>query len=175
MTFANAYDPFRALKVAWRLLKKAPGTVLVGGILLLIIDGFSSGSSNNNASGDFGGASGGLEGVETSLLVLIVLIVLALAIGFWLFGCLIRIGFPNAIEKVLESGEESIGTIFKAQGLWPTMVGATLLKALASIAAVLPLGLAALVGFLVAEVTDEEQIGLFAGLVTGLLYLPVLI
>ena len=43
MEFGRAYSPVRALKVAWQLVRRAPATMLLGGLILFLFSG-SAGS-----------------------------------------------------------------------------------------------------------------------------------
>ena len=145
MNFGTAYDPFRALQGSWGLLKRAPATVLIGGVLLGFTDG---GCSGGNLYVSDGGAS--FSGAEVVVIVALAAIVLAISVAFWLFACLLKVGFPTAIEKVLQSGREDVGAIFQADGRWATMVVASLLQILAIFAATVPMlalvAIAAVVG-----------------------------
>ena len=47
--------------------------------------------------------------VDDGEFVVIVLGVLVIAVGFWLFSCLLKVGFPTAIENVHNTGAEDVG------------------------------------------------------------------
>ena len=170
MNFATAYDPFRALKAAWELLKKAPATILVGGVLLSITDG---GCSGGNQFVSDGGRH--YSDIEVAAMVMIVIAVLVLAVGAWLFSCLLKVGFPTAVEKVHNSDQEQVGAIFKSEGRWLNMVVATFLQMLALFAAVVPMLL--VVGFaaLVAAAADSPAVGFAIGGAGFLVWLPFFI
>jgi len=167
MDFATAYDPFRALQTAWALLKKAPATVLVGGALLSI-------------TGGGGGAGGRFEldanqhysGAEAAMAVALFLGLLVLAIGFWLFACLLRTGFPTAIEGVHRSGSEELAAVFKSEGRWLNMVAATFLQGLALVAAVVPMFLIVLLAVLMGRGAENPPLGVGIGLVGLVVWLP---
>ena len=170
MDFATAYDPFRALRTAWELLKKAPATVLVGGVLLAFTDG---GCSGGNQFASDGGED--FSGTDVAVIMAVVMAVLVIGVAFWLFACLLKVGFPTAIENVQKSGAEDVGAIFKSEGRWLNMVAATFLQAIASFAAVIPMGLIVLLAVLVGSGTDNEAMGIGIGVVGALLWLPFFI
>ena len=58
MEFNEAYDPIRALKSSWQLLKQAPLPLIVGGVVLVITGGGGGGGGN------FGNPSGGQRGED---------------------------------------------------------------------------------------------------------------
>jgi hypothetical protein len=170
MNFGTAYDPFRALQGSWGLLKRAPATVLIGGVLLAFTDG---GCSGGNQYVIDGGES--FNGVEVAVIVAVAALVLAISIAFWLFACLLKVGFPRAIEKVLETGREDIGTIFQSNGRWAAMVVASLLQILATFAAAVPMVALFAIAAVVGAGMDLGGAGLVITIASGLLGLPIFI
>jgi len=167
MDFATAYDPIRALKAAWELLKKAPATILVGGVLLALTDGGCSGG-NQVASG----GGGNYDEIEVAVIIVVMIAVFLIAIGIWLFSCLLKVGFPTAVEQVHDTGQEQVGVIFNSEGRWLNMVVATFLQGLAGFAGVVPMLLVIGLAVLVGVGLESEVLGFTIGGIGFLVWLP---
>ena len=86
MRFSQAYDPFRALPAAWKILIKAPLTMLVGGLLMLIADGGCNTGTNYSDGGH-------MSEEEVVLFLIVGAVCCLLGIALWLFGALVMVGF----------------------------------------------------------------------------------
>ena len=120
MEFRRAYSPLRALRVAWQLVRRAPATLFLGGLILFLFNG-SAGS----------GISVSLTRAEIArldppwwiLFGVVALGGLVVAGALWVFDCWVRVGYARAVERVASRGEERIGDLVRAEGLWiPMMV-----------------------------------------------------
>lgn len=169
MSFANAYDPIRALQSAWKLIGRSPLPLLVGGVLLVVTGGVRSGGTRvlEVHEMDFG--------VAAALQAL-----MCCGCGFglvaFLANCWLSIGFANAVEETARTGNGDLGTVFEPKGRLVAMVLARILVFLAQLAAAIPfavLGIGAAVS--IEELRwAEELVGI--GTVFGvLLYLPVFV
>ena len=176
MRFSQAYSPGRALKASWNMMKAAPAAMLIGGILIMMTSG--GGGGGNSFSGDGSGfGESSPSGAEVALIAGVVVFMIALAIGLWLFGCLVRVGFATAAEEVLSVGKARVGLLFDARGLWLRMVLGTLLQALIGIASMIPILVVVLIIALVMGVTEvrgAEGVTIAVVLLLVLLYLPVI-
>lgn len=186
MHFNEAFDPFRALRSTWRILKTAPGAVLVGGLLLWICDEGALWVEArfefpHDVQFDFTTPESAREGLSTILdhwAPLVAggfgLFIAALAIAAFLFGSLVHVGYAAAVERALTQHEDDLGDLFEARGRWGSMVLVRLLGLLVKALIALP-GLALAAFAAVAAIASTEQSG-FALLAAGLVlfaYLPV--
>ncbi len=164
MQFSQAFHPFRALGAAWRAIQAAPLAMIVGGVLLTLTSG--GGSGGGGLSEDGSGWGGSLDTGHALLIVALVVLALGIALAFWLFGCLVRVGFAGAMESVLATGEARLGQVFEPRGLWLKMVLVTLLRALLSFLVTLPLLAVMLVPLFLrgAGNSDAFSIGLLVGI-----------
>ena len=176
MEFNEAYDPIRALKSSWQLLKQAPLPLIVGGVVLVITGGGGGGGGN------FGNPSGGQRGedldwqVVAPILIGVVGLVCCLGIVFFVISSWVRIGFANTVEEVMRTGQGDVGRVFDGKGRLWSMILARLLAGVIQVAVMLPYGLVVLLAALAtAGFEQNEEIGV-AVLVSGfVLYLPVII
>jgi len=177
MRFSQAYDPFRVVRASWRALQAAPVPMLIGGILMMLVSGGAGGGARfGTDASDWNGRSAG--GAELGLILFLAVIVMMLAIGLWLFGCLVRVGFAGAVESVVSTGEATVGQVFESRGRWGRMVLTTLLQTVLTFAAVLPLMLGVLIVVGVARATEAQGVGPVVVVTMVLLllgYLPVLL
>jgi len=180
MRFEHAFDPFRSIQASWNLLKRAPLTVLIGGLLL----GFMSS----------GGGGGGLgftnrwnidhgsrdvdEIVKVLMPVLMVVIPIAICVGFlmFLFTCWLQVGFARAVESAMRTGKDEIGQVFDGSKRFVQMIAARVLAALITCASVIPLVAAAFVLWFLQRGHESES-GFFVLIFCAILlvWLPFLV
>jgi hypothetical protein len=189
MHFNEAYDPFRALKSSWEILKAAPASILIGGLLLWVCGhgagvGFQFESTDveidasdvDSLGEGFRVAQDVVREVLSGFGLLIALAAFSFAVTVWLFRCLVEVGLAGAVERVLVTGEDDLGDLFRPRGRWGTYVLATLLGLLFLVLAALPgLALGGLGAAVAYTLTQERAaVPIAFGAVT-LLYLPVLV
>jgi len=119
MEFGRAYSPFRALTVAWKLVRRAPATMFLGGLILFLFNGSAgSGISVSLTRGEIAR----LDPLWWVLIGIVALGGLVVASALWVFDCWVRVGYARAVERVLSRGEEQIGDLVRAEGLWVPMM-----------------------------------------------------
>lgn len=163
MDFRTAYDPIRALQNAWVLLWRAPLPLLVGGILLMLT------RSDTNFSVDEDGLELGV--LRDPIAWWLVGLVCAGALLLFLLRVLVLLGFAGTVRRVMTSGEGRLGDVFEARGLYVEMLLACLLKGLAHLVVLLPMGAAIAVAILLARATGIELLAMF-GAFAALALLP---
>lgn len=169
MTFDSAYDPMRALSGAWGLLKKAPATVLIGGILLALLDGGGGGGGQVRTGG------GSRSEEEIALTVALVAVLVVVGIVLWLFACLVRVGFASALEHTLKMGGDEPGRIFQSEGRWLNMVFGTFLKGLATVGAALPLLLFVGGAVGISAAAESGPLGIVMVIAAVVIWLPLFV
>jgi hypothetical protein len=151
MDFQQALDPIRSLKAAWQLLKQAPLTVIVGGLLLGFLEGGNSGGlrflvSDHGPRGlRFSGWS--LEPAFDELrpvLLLLVPGVVCVALALFALSSWIEVGFARAVESALRSGRDEVGKVFSGGDRFGAMLLARFLSGLIQLASGLPIAAAVL-------------------------------
>ena len=167
MEFRKAFDPFRALQGSWKLLTRAPVTLLLGAILIAFLD-----------SG--GPTSWGYQFDEDSLdeLALIVLPLacfgLLLALALFVFSCKLHVGYAGALQRVMVTGEERFSDLFNDRGLWITMVLARVLKYVLVLFTFLPALVMFVLPLAVVDLADgPHEVGLALGSLLALAFLPI--
>jgi hypothetical protein len=166
MTFSGAYDPRRAFEAGWELLKRAPGVVLVGGILLLLTE------SGPDLSLEYAQRH---SSAEVALLTLVGGLAALAGLIAWAFGCLLRVGLPSAIEHSLKTGEDRVGLLFALDERWLWMLLTTLLEGAIYVVAALPvIGLGGAVALFGVGFDRPELGGLGLALIV-LLWIPFMI
>jgi hypothetical protein len=142
MEFGRAYSPFRALSVAWQLMRRAPATLFLGGLILFLFNGSAgSGISVSLSRGEIAR----LDPVWWVLIGVVALGGLVVAAALWVFDCWVRVGYARAVERVLSRGEEQIGDLVRAEGLWVPMMVTRLVVYAIDLCVLLPgVGFAAL-------------------------------
>lgn len=167
MSFREAYEPFRALGSSFRLIQRAPISLLLGAFVLFLVD-FGAGSVSYSVEHHR------LEPEEAALILILVGAGCGLGIILWLFSCLVRIGFATAVQRALDGQEDRVGALLEGQGRWISMVFTTLLQWIlrtavlaAGVVFVLP---AVLLG---AAVAEDASLSIGLGFLAGVLYLPV--
>lgn len=152
MRFRDAYDPFRAISGAVRLIQAAPLTILTGAILVVVTH-----------------PTGGLQArigneVNGPQALFLVLFSLLIALVLLLLNSLFYVGFATAVERVAVTGEDQIGDLFRPRGRLWTFLLTSLLTLLALIVGLVPFlmlagGLAA-VGLLLGSEEAAVALGL---------------
>lgn len=186
MHFNEAYDPFRALKSSWKVLRTAPASVLVGGLLLWVCDeGHALVSFDDRVDRAVGVDSTDLDALRdtagelareffTGFASGLGAFLCVLSLAAFLFGSLIRLGFAAAVERALVQGTDELGDLFQARGRWSSMVLVRLLYGLAILGVMLPgaafAGLAA-VGAMVA--TETPEFAAVSAVLALVAYLPI--
>jgi len=130
MLFEQAYDPIRSLKAAWDLLKRTPGTILIG-ILMPVAVQYALGFVMQLVMLPMMFAMQ-RKGAEPNLGFLAVLIPMGvfLTIVQLVFMTWIDIGVARAIRAALATGQEQIGLIFGGWDRLGTLLLARLLMGL---------------------------------------------
>jgi hypothetical protein len=189
MHFNEAYDPFRALRSAWRIVKKAPAAMLLGSVLLAVCDGGLAvlklkGDDTVHvqiADFDFQDTERWKELARqvaqlwlSGWAVGFALFALLFSIASFLFGSLVRVGFARAVERGLAEEEDEIGDLFEARGRWGSMVLVRVLRWLVFVLASTPgIALSGIAGFATYGVTEQEWAATSAAVIAFLVYLPV--
>lgn len=171
MHFNQAYDPFRALGSAWKLLRVAPLSILVGGGLLLLTDlpAYLFEDHGTGFKFEQRGEFGELRPVVVAAAVLLGLL---LFVALLLFSSLVRLGYARAVERALAEGSQDVGDLFQARGRFVTMLLTRLLVFLVWFAASLPFGFVAAIAVLGDTELGLHGLGSVVGIVGALLYLP---
>lgn len=174
MEFNQAYDPFRALQTSWQALKKAPLPLMIGGVVLMITSGGGGGGGN------IGNSFQGNEDVNWEVMAPLILgfvgLFCCLGIVFFVISSWVRIGFANAVEEVLRTGDSDVGKVFDGRGRLGSMILARILAILIAIASFLPYGLVVLIAALATEgFTRNEEVGAVILVAGAVLWLPVIL
>lgn len=165
MSRGQAFNPLRAIESAWRIAMQAPLPIWVGGLILVMVQGF-----------------GGLRGqvnVQNSVVELIWFLVpmlgFSLMLGFLsLLGVSwISVGYYRSIREVMRTGAAEFEDVVKPGGLFITMVVTRVVQTLLVLAAMLPYAIPPTVGMMLTEGLDlDDGIGIAVALLGILLYLP---
>lgn len=165
MTFADAYDPIRALQSAWRLLSRAPLPLFVGGVLCWL---FSGGPSLGGMFRDDHPDPGAM---------------IAAAVGFGLccgivgllVGSWASVGLAHATEKTMAGGNPArFEDLFETRGRYFEMVLVRLLLILIEIGLALPFVAIVLAGVFAHRQLDlPEGLVVLSALIAALAYLVV--
>lgn len=159
MQFEQAFDPFRSIQASWKLLKKAPLTVLIGGLLLSFLDSGSGGYSNTvnwNARGGDQDLEAIWDQVRPMLLIMIPMMV-CIGLVMFLFSCWLQVGFARGVKIGLRTGKDEVGTVFDGSGRFVQMVTARFLAAVMCVVGILPIAGAALALWLVHRQQDVDE------------------
>jgi hypothetical protein len=158
MHFRDAYDPFRALGGAWNLVARAPATLVVGTLLLFFLEAFSVSLS-----------------VDESGVLLPTLVSACCCFGlvFWLASCLLQIGLAGAVQAAARGERERFGILFEPRERFLALLLARVGKWLAWMVSSLPFGVMVGGPIALGEALDLEPLGIVAGVLGGLLYLPL--
>ncbi|HED64744.1 MAG TPA: hypothetical protein ENJ09_04225 [Planctomycetes bacterium] len=163
MDFSTAYNPRRALGVAYRLVRRAPLTLILGGGLLFLTD-------------PLGRLQGGVDLGSVSPRMLLALLwatsgSCVLQLLRLLFNSYLRIGYVGAVQRVLVTGEENAGDLFQGRGLLVSMVLARLGKWLGITATALPFTIAILGSVALGRSMGVPAIGILGAVVFGVMEL----
>jgi len=143
MEFAQAFDPVRSLKVAWKLLKQTPLTVVVGGLLIGVLESNGGGGGRDVADGDpdsvVSSGAEGSSGALESWMYLLIPVLVCLVLGFFALTSWLEVGFARAVEFGLRTGRDELGRVFKGGDRLGTMLLARFLCALLFCACFLPM------------------------------------
>jgi hypothetical protein len=131
MEFAQAFDPVRSLKSAWKLFKQTPLTVLIGGLLIGVLE--------SNAGGGGGDAADESSAELESWMYLVIPVIVCLVLGLFALTSWLEIGFARAVEFGLRTGRDELGRVFKGRDRLGTMLLARFLCALLFFASFVPL------------------------------------
>lgn len=164
MTFADAYDPIRALTSSWRLLVRAPFALIIGGALLTLLGG---------------GAELGLlfhdDGHHDPAQIVFAVCTFGLCCGIG--GLLLRswlaLGLANTTEKALVQGSARFEELFVSKGRFFEMVLVRVLRFLVLLALAIPFFMVLAAGAIIAsnDHVDDGLIGLGV-LLSWLVYIP---
>jgi len=176
----KALDPTRSFEVAWRLLKQAPVTVLLGGLILFFLEGGGSGGVNLISRGrDLGewGRTGSdmrrvLEELRPFLLILIPIIT-CVSVAFFALSSWIEVGFARAVEFTLRTGRDDIAKVFSGGDRLGAMLLARFLCGLIHVAAALPILAIVLAALLIADRGGHGWLWVFSGVGILLLFAVV--
>jgi uncharacterized membrane protein len=133
MNFSQAFNPLRSLKSVFETMKLQPAHLWGGGILLLFLEGGIQGSFQ------FIEPLGKALGEEA--MVFLVCGGCVLGIGLLLASIWLAAGLFLNFRSVMQTGEATSGGIFDHQGKFLPLLLTRLLQGLASILAVLPIGI----------------------------------
>src|SRR4051812_33638703 len=175
MRFEQAFDPFRSIQAAWKLLKQAPLTVLFGGLLVWFFTGGGGGFGWREQWGSSRWPTDPhelFEQLKPMLFILLPILVCAGTVMF-LFACWLQVGFARAIENTMRTGRDEVGKVFNGSSRFAQMVIARLLCSLIFVASVLPLVAVAIALWLVERASNLPlgAVLLIFGL-AALLWLP---
>jgi hypothetical protein len=176
----KAFDPIRSVQVAWSLLKQAPVTVLIGGLLLWFFRG-GGGSGlqflvRGHGLGDAGTRADVqriFEQLRPLLLVLIPLFV-CLGLAFFAMSSWLLVGFGRAVELGLRTGKDDIAKVFSGGDRFGAMLLARLLAWLIQTACSLPLAAVAFIVVLVADRSDPQIVVILGAVLFGMLWIVLL-
>ena len=174
----HAFDPTRSFEAACKLLKQAPGTVMVGGLLLFFLEGGGSGGFQGIYQFRHGmGADGRefrrlFEDVQPWLLLLVPLIA-CVGLAFFALSSWIQVGFARAVEHALRTGRDDVGMIFSGGDRLGPMLLARFLCVLVGIGTTLPIGAAVFALVMFSAHGNPPLIVGFGCVLFGLLWLIV--
>ena len=178
MRFGDAYDPIRSLKTTWSLVKQAPLSTLIGGLLLALFSGGGGGGGAN--FGNISQHHDGSSSIDWSVLLPIVLgilgIVLCVVIVCFLVSSWLLPGFARAIQHSLRTGSDDIARVFDASGRFVPVMLTRLLGLAISLLISLPFVAVTVVAFLIAN-THRHADGavVLLAVLAALAYLPIFI
>ncbi|MBK7643683.1 MAG: glycerophosphoryl diester phosphodiesterase membrane domain-containing protein [Planctomycetes bacterium] len=155
---AHALDPFRSVSAAWKLLKQAPVTVLIGGLLLGFLGGGGGGGWNLFVRFDHLQDAHDLNELARQvfeqirpLLFLLIPGILCSWLVFFALSSWITVGFARAVEFSLRTGKDDIAKVFSSGDRFGAMLLARFLSGLIQFASALPIAVGGVVLVLLAE------------------------
>jgi lysylphosphatidylglycerol synthetase-like protein (DUF2156 family) len=162
MTFADAFDPIRALQSAWKLVGRSPAPLIAGGVFLTLFGDLPAATLRFDAK----------HGAD----ILPALLGLGLCCGIvgLLLSSWVSIGLANATEKTLTAGSARFEDLFESKGRFFDMVIARLLLWVIGVATMLPLIAVIVLAALGGSALDLHGALIALAIVTSiLLWLPV--
>ena len=166
MEFRRAFDPVRALGSAWRLILRAPLTLIAGGVFIAL-----TGGGFQNFSFSFEDER--LHWFGALAVGSIMAVACCFGLILWTINSFLRVGLARATLRVMATGTESFSDLLEGRELWVPMLLARFLKALLGTAALLPLGVIAGGPIVLGGLLDLEEVGILVGILLGLLYVPI--
>jgi len=140
MPFSEAFDPIRSFKAAWKLLKQAPLSVLVGALLPILAQvGFAL-ALDLFLFLPLGLSQSFQRGMpEPWMIALLVGAGLGLGLFMAVFSSWMDAGFGRAVEQALRTGKDQTSLVFSGGGRFLTLLLARLLVGLIVFACMLVL------------------------------------
>jgi hypothetical protein len=176
MPFSQAFDPIRSFQAAWKLLKQAPLSVLVGTLLPIFVQFVLAIGLELLVFLPLG-MSQALQRGRPEPWVLVLLVALGMGFGLVMtaFSCWIDAGFGRAVEQALRTGQDRTALVFSGAGRLGTLFLARLLCGLigfaCALAAMLPMLLLMMVFMVLMQTDLPVALKLVAGVGIGLLWL----
>ena len=133
MNFSQAFNPLRSLKSVFETMKLQPAHLWGGGILLFFLEG--------GIQMSFQGMEPLGKALGEEAIVFLVCGGCLLGIGLLLASIWLAAGLFLNFRSVMQTGEATSGGIFDHQGKFLPLLLTRLLQGLASILAVLPIGI----------------------------------
>lgn len=167
MKFPSALDPIRSLTASWKLIARAPGPLIIGGLLLVVTDDGMHGGGQFTDTDFLRREWGALRPVVLGGACF-------LGIVFYLISTWLWIGLPRAVDETRATGTTTFATLFDARGRYADMLLARLLIGALVLLSLVPFGGIALVAYLLVDqrVAGETE-AIVAGVSVALLYLPL--
>jgi hypothetical protein len=172
MDFSRAYSISRALSNAWKLLFAAPIALLVGGALLMLLDG-NYGFSFDGDHWRISVNNRDFDAWFAPLASMLVAFGCLLGLFFFIASSWLLVGYSNAVEETARTGEDRIAAIFDAKNRWLSMALARLVRLVLLGLLLVPIVPIILFGVLLHEGLElPEELAAAAAVVGVLLYLP---
>ena len=156
MNFSQAFNPFRSLKSVFETMNLQPAHLWGGGILLFFLEGGVQGSLQGSE----------LIGLGEQMVALLVCVGCVLALGLFFASIWLAAGLFLNFRSVAQTGEVSSGGIFDHQGKFLPLFLTRILVGLATILALLPLGI--LIGLVIFIGVSAEAMAVELGAPSGL-------
>jgi len=176
----DAFQPIRAIQNGIEAMRKAPGELIVGSLLLTVTAGsYGWGGSDSDLEGmeALGGILDGLGPVGVLAVVLLLIGLVVVGLALWAFRAWLHPGYIRLHRDLVGEGKGDFGVLFgSADAFWNMLwwkLLATVLAALAMLLASLPGLLLSGLGYALGG--DETLSWLPGALVGGLLVVPVAI
>ena len=158
MNFSEAFNPFRSLKSVFETMNLQPAHLWGGGVLLLFLEG--------GVQGGFQGWGGLERTLGEGVMAFLVCGACVLGIGLFLASIWLAAGLFLNFRSVMQTGEATSGGLFDHQGKFLPLLLTRLLVGLASLLAVLPLGI--LLGLVIFIGVSAEAMTVDLGAPSGL-------
>ncbi|MFZ5475475.1 MAG: hypothetical protein ACOZNI_01765 [Myxococcota bacterium] len=171
MTFSEAFSPARAIAHGIEGLKRQPLGILLGGFLM----GITQGGSSGGGPSDFGGENGDVEMSPEAALALLAAfaVVIGVVVVFGVIGFLVRswihTGWIRLHRDLVVDGQAEVVTLFRGFDAFGRMAGWKVLSTLVAlgtfVASLLPGGVLAAVAWS----ADQRDLAIGGGLLLGAL------